>query len=80
MSSFGVMQHLKIETYDSVEQAIAAGLVYREPVKPIEIDKVVVVNKGTSGGNSTVDLVLRDQQGQLFVVMLTGNLLKSIPC
>ena len=45
-----------------------------------DADEAVVVRKGTVGGNSTVDLVLKDESGQKFVVMLTGALVKSIPC
>ena len=50
------------------------------PVKPIEVKKVVVVRNGTQAGNATVDFVLEDETGQQFVFMVTGNLLKSIPC
>lgn len=80
MSTFGMMQHLNIHICENAEDAIQKGHVYREGVKAVEIDKVVVVRKGTEGGNSTVDLVLKDREGNTFVVMLTGNLLKSIPC
>lgn len=80
MSTFGMMQHLNIHICENAEDAIQKCHVYREGVKAVEIDKVVVVRKGTEGGNSTVDLVLKDREGNTFVVMLTGNLLKSIPC
>lgn len=77
---FGQMQHLNIHICQNAEEAIEKGHIYRDGVKAVEIDKVVVVREGTEGGNSTVDLVLKDQQGNTFVVMVTGNLLKSIPC
>ena len=80
MSNFGMMQHLNVHICENAEDAIQKGHVYREGVKAVEIDKVVVVRKGTEAGNSTVDLVLKDQEGNTFVVMVTGNLLKSIPC
>lgn len=48
--------------------------------KPIEVEKVVVVRNGTQGGNASVDFVLKDDSGQRFVFMVTGRLLKSIPC
>ena len=74
------MQHLNLHICKDADDAIAKGYIYREGIKPIEIDKVVVVRSGTEAGNSTVDLVLKDQEGNTFVVMVTGNLLKSIPC
>ena len=80
MSQFGIMQHLNLHICEDADDAIAKGHIYREGIKPIEIDKVVVVRSGTEAGNSTVDLVLKDQEGNTFVVMVTGNLLKSIPC
>lgn len=80
MSTFGMMQHLNIHICQNAQEAIDKGHIYRDDVKAVEIDKVVVVREGTEGGNSTVDLVLKDQQGNTFVVMVTGNLLKSIPC
>ena len=49
-------------------------------VKPIEVKQVVVVRQGTQAGNATVDFLLEDETGQRFVFMVTGNLLKSIPC
>lgn len=62
--------------------AIRQGFNYRQPVfKPIDIDRVVVVQNGTEAGNPTVDLILQDPAtGQKYVVMVTGRLLKSIPC
>ena len=80
MRTFGMMQHLNIHICEDAEDAIQKGHVYREGVRAVEIVKVVVVRKGTESGNSTVDLVLKDREGKTFVVMLTGNLLKSIPC
>ena len=80
MSQFGIMQHLNLHICKDADDAIAKGHIYHEGIKPIEIDKVVVVRSGTEAGNSTVDLVLKDQEGNTFVVMVTGNLLKSIPC
>jgi hypothetical protein len=62
--------------------AIAQGFDYAAAgsVKPIEVKKVVVVRNGTQAGNATVDFVLEDEAGQRFVFMVTGRLLKSIPC
>lgn len=63
------------------DDAIAKGFNYAaqgDSFKPIEIEKAVVVQNGTEGGNPTVDLVLLDQTGQRFVVMLTGTLVNML--
>lgn len=79
---FGIMNHLDIHICKDADDAVAKGHVYdqKDGYKMVEISKVVVVNKGTEEGNATVDLVLRDEAGNKFLVMVTGNLLKSIPC
>jgi hypothetical protein len=79
MNKFGVMNSLNVVLCKDAEDATAQGYVYRDPIKALEIEKVVVVANGTEAGNSTVDLLLIDEQGNKFVVMITGNLLKSIP-
>ena len=78
---FGVMNHLNIHICANADDAVEKGHTYSpSEYKTVEIDKVVVVRNWTEGGNSTVDLILKDQHGNKFVVMVTGNLLKSIPC
>lgn len=79
---FGLMKHLNVHLCTDAEDAVAKGHVYpqSEGYKAVEITKVVVVREGTVEGNSTVDLVLHDQAGNKYMVMVTGNLLKSIPC
>ena len=79
----GPTLHLAVTVCADAEDAIAKGYDYDskgDEFKPIEITEAVVVRDGTVGGNSTVDLVLKDGSGQKFVAMLTGALLKSIPC
>lgn len=78
---FGIMQHLDVVICRDGNDAIAQGHVYsaENGFTAVEIEKAVVVQNGTERGNSTVDLIFRDQQGNKYVVMLTGNLLKSIP-
>lgn len=78
---FGVMQHLKVVVCENSSEAVEKGYVYSHSkgFKAIEIETVVVVRKGTEGGNSTVDLILVDEAGNKFVCMVTGALLKSIP-
>lgn len=78
---FGIMNYLDIEICENADEAALKGYVYSyDEYKPIEITKVVVVRKGTEEGNPTVDLILQDQEGNKFVVMITGKLLKLIPC
>lgn len=67
---------------DAIEQGFnwAARPAGAPRVKPIEVKKVIVLRKGTEAGNPTVDFLLEDEIGQQFVFMVTGRLLKSIPC
>ncbi len=77
---FGINEHLDIAIVEDAHEATKHGYFYRPPVyQPVNIEKVVVVKKGTQAGNSTVDLVLVDEKGQKYVVMVTGALLRSIP-
>lgn len=74
---------LNIEICADAYDAIARGYHWRTAVpvvKPIEVKKLIVVRNGTQEGNATVDFLLEDETGQRFVFMVTGNLLKSIPC
>lgn len=78
-----IHQHLHIAICADADDAIAQGFDWKaaQPaVKPIEVKQVVVVRQGTQAGNATVDFVLEDETGQRFVLMVTGRLLKSIPC
>lgn len=79
---FGVMQHLNVVLCPDAQHAIDLGYNPTEEYRhaqPVEIEKVVIVKDGTTAGNPTVDLVLRDQAGNRFVVMVTGRLLKALP-
>ncbi len=76
-----VHNHLSVTVCDDAADAIAKGFDHnKNGVKPIEVKNVVVVRDGTQAGNATVDFLLEDESGQRFVFMVTGNLLKSIPC
>lgn len=78
--------HLDIAICADAADACANGYDYAarnkagESIKPIRVEKVVVVRNGTVAGNASVDFLLEDETGQKFVFMVTGNLLKSIPC
>lgn len=79
-----VHQHLSVTICRDADDAISRGYNYAAApageYKPIEVKEVVVVQKGTVNGNPSVDFVLQDEAGQKYVFMVTGNLLKSIPC
>lgn len=79
---FGVMQRLNVVLCKDAQHAIDLGYNQVEEYQhatPVEIEKVVIVRDGTATGNPTVDLVLHDQAGNKFVVMVTGRLLKALP-
>lgn len=78
----GIHQSLEIVICASPAEAIAMGYNYSEqipPPKPIRIKKVVVVRNGTALGNSTVDLILENEDGQKYVCLVTHALIHGIP-
>jgi hypothetical protein len=78
-----IHSHLSVTVCKDAADAIARGYDYTKhqpQPTPIAVKEVVVVRSGTEAGNATVDFVLEDEAGQRFVFMVTGNLLKSIPC
>lgn len=77
-----IHDNLVITICKDASDAIRQGFHYREPVfKSMQIERVVVVQNGTESGKPTVDLILVDPAtGQKYVALVTGALLKSIPC
>lgn len=78
----GLNLNLPISIYESVDEAVAKGLDYsKQDPRPtaLQIDQVNVVKGGTEAGNSTVDIVLVDENGNKYVTMVTSALLKNIP-
>jgi hypothetical protein len=77
-----IHSHLKITICKDASDAIRQGFNYREPVfKSMQIEQVVVVQDGTETNKPTVDLIMVDPAtGQKYVAMLTGALVKMIPC
>lgn len=73
---------LKVTICKDASDAMRQGFFYREPVyKSMVIERVVVVQNGTESGKPTVDLVMMDPAtGQKYVAMVTGALIKAIPC
>jgi len=49
------------------------------PSRQSRFTKVVVVKHGTQAGLPTVDILMKDEAGNQYVVMLTAALLRSLP-
>lgn len=83
--------HLNIAIVKDAAESCAKGFDYnanngsaaatgQAPIRPIEVKQVLVVRHGTESGKSTVDFILENEIGERYVFMVTGALLKSIPC
>lgn len=75
-------QALKVTVFETPDEAISKGYNYRADrpeMKPIELQEVVVVRNGTVAGNASVDFIVKDDEGQEYVFMVTRKLLASIP-
>lgn len=46
--------------------------------KGANLTDAVIVKNGTEGGNPTVDLIFVDENGQKYVALITGKLLRSV--
>lgn len=76
---FGVQNDISVVICDGADDAIAKGYKYNKPeYVPVEIQKAVIVRKGTLLGNSTVDLILVDEEGNKHVVMLTSGIVRGL--
>ena len=76
---FALTDNLAIHIAADADEAIEAGHVYTDTHKAVRLEHAVVVQiDGTVGGNATVDLVFVDEEGNKYVTMITGNLLKSV--
>lgn len=82
-----VHTHLTSNIFANASDAIDAGFFYDDTddpkkqykdVKPIRIERVVVVREGTQGRKPTLDFILQDETGQRYVFMITGALLKPL--
>lgn len=66
---------IAIDLFDSPEDAPK----YTKPnTTAANLERAVIVGRGTVGGNATVDLVFRDPDGKQFVAMITGRLLRGV--
>lgn len=80
MSFLPVTHNLEISICEDAADAVDRGFHYTHPeYTGLRIEKAVVVQKGTTEGHSTVDLVLVDETGKKFVTMITGRLLAALP-
>jgi len=71
------MNVLEIKIFDSPDEAPH----YKRDMPDIrgaELHFAFIVRKGTKAGLSTVDLHLTDAEGQKFVAMVTGKLIKML--
>lgn len=73
------MQHLQVVICESPDDASGKGHIYGEDYKILDLKKAVVVKNGTQEGNSTVDLVFEDIDGNKYVALCTSNIITSIP-
>lgn len=77
--SFGISTIAEIQIYTTAQEAAQAGHIYRQPrYEAINLDRVVIIRRGTQNGLPTIDLVFKDQHGQEHVNMITGRLLAMI--
>ena len=77
---FGFMNSLNVVICEDGEDALQKGHFYGEDVTRVNIEKVVVVRRGTQEGNPTVDFVMVDEKDNRSIVALTGRLLRTVPC
>lgn len=75
----GINNSFNVAVCEDAADAAQRGYFYRPPVyKAISIERVVVVKNGTESGKPTVDIVLRDEGGQLYAVLTTHALLGMV--
>ena len=78
---FGIMQNLTVEMCADAQDARNKGYSTEDKYKdykPVNVSRVVIVQDGTQGHNSTADFLLEDAGGNKYMFMVTGNLLKSL--
>lgn len=77
---FGVMTSMKVAVVEDAAEAIEQGFNYTDgDYKAVEIVQAIVVRNGTEAGRPSVDFILQDEDGNKYVVLLTGALLKALP-
>jgi hypothetical protein len=77
---FGIMNHLSVTLCADAEDAVAKGYDYKgKNITPVTVKEIVVIRNGTVGENATLDFLMEDQDGNRYMFMVTGNLIKSLP-
>lgn len=72
---------LKVHRYKNANEAIEHGWDqngHYKDTKPLELSQAVIVQDGTVQHNPTVDLVLRDVDGNQYVAMVKASYIKSL--
>lgn len=75
------MQHIDLTLCNTIQEAIGKGFTKEDKYKDftfITVEQATVVGQGTTAGNATVDIVLKDAQGNKYITMVTAELLKAI--
>lgn len=62
----------------SIAQSPAEAPKYGKDFTAVNIDKAIIVKKGTVNGNPTVDLQFTDANGNKFIAMATGAIIESL--
>jgi len=68
--------HLSISIAETVDDA--PNYNDKDEFKAIKLDKCVIVKNGTKEGNTTVDIQMTDADGNKFVALVTGKILKAV--
>lgn len=66
---------IQIKICDSIEDAPNYNKL--GGYQAVSLKELIIVKKGTVGGNDTIDLIFEDEEGNKFVSMITAKLLKN---
>lgn len=74
-SKFGAQNILQMQVVSGPDQAPT----YQSPqYRAVEIELALIIKNGTQSGKPTVDLVLADESGNRYVVLITGALIQNL--
>lgn len=69
------LTNISVQTFDRPADAPR----YDKPDwSPAVLEKAVIVGRGTTQGNPTIDLQFVDENGVHYIAMITANLLRSV--
>lgn len=69
-----ISNKIDISIKDTPDQAPT----YQDDWTPVRMEKCIIVGKGTKSGKPTVDLQLKDKDGNKYLIMTTGAILESL--